>query len=191
LEFQVPIDITLGEVLETSLDAWGIVEGPNMIRHGRLRRHELCRYGFVRVPDDESGVDERVGYAWPSRLPVVQDDGTIEKIYAYEVTFRELLISSELDLIAGDVKRPYVYPKSPQGIIHDLILAPQFSEEMLHAAIAKVNELGGDAVRTARQVVANTERADNTVLEVTGNVGLILSIRKWLRKLKRQDKDLP
>ena len=182
LEFEISADVTLGEVLEAACDAWEIFEGPDMLKYGPTRTSELHRFGFIRVPDDEEGIDEQTGYAWPSKLPVARDDGTTEYVPAMEVTYRELLASSALGLIEGDVMRPYVYPKSPQGVPAAPSELANLSADAVRAAYASADQLGHQAVHLLRRIGPDVAEADAVAMTIYGHAEAVSRLRSWWRK---------
>lgn len=181
VEFEVSLDVTLGEVLEAACDFWGFVEGPHMKKMGVVRRSEFHRFGFVRVPEDEDGVDEQVDHKWPNQLPAVRKDGSVEPVPALDITFRELLVSSSFGLIPGDVTRPYVYPVPPQGVLTALGDLAHLSADAVQAVYAGLDSLGHEAAHTLHRLTPELTKADQEILNVSGNVGLFVTIRKWLR----------
>jgi hypothetical protein len=146
VEVRAGLDATLGDVLEAACDDMGIRPGNYMIDHGLTCRSELFRFAFVEPQSDRDGINPQSGYAWPGRLPAPDWDGNIVMTAALEVTVRQLLVSSELGLIRGDVTRPYIYPVKPQGaaqVIADLApLAPDIVRTTLNA----VKGIEGDTV---------------------------------------------
>lgn len=154
LEFEASLDVTLGEVLVAACQQWGIVEGAYMKKVGVELSDEFYRFGFVRVPEDIGGVGEQIGYKWPNTLPVARDDGSVKQLPAMEVMFRELLVSSQLALITGDVTRPYVYPMLPQGVL---------------APLGDVLHLTAEAVSLARESVDHLVKSTDHVLRSVGS----------------------
>jgi len=192
LEYEASLDVTLGEVLVASCQKWGIVEGAHMKKVGAKLVDEFYRFGFVRVPDDTGGVGEQIGYKWPNTLPVARNDGSVEQLPAMEVTFRELLVSSQLALIAGDVTRPYVYPVLPQGVLAPLDDVLHLTVEAVSLARANVDHLarstghvlrcvGPAAVKDVPKVVGKAANAYGQYAFLKALVGL------WQSRRKQQD----
>ncbi len=190
LEFEVSLDVTLGEVLVAACQAWGMVEGPHMKKTGAKLADEFCRFGFVRIPDDEGGIDEQVGYKWPSTIRVVRDDGSVENVPAMSVTFRELLASSSLGLVEGDVTRPYVYPVRPQGVTSVISDFSHISPDDVKAVYAGIDHLARrEASRILHRVGAPVEMEVRQIGETsmgpethTDKAG---GIRGWWRDRRR------
>jgi hypothetical protein len=111
------LDVTLGEVIEAACDAWRIEPGSEMEEYGATRRGQFHRFGFVNVERDAHGGDEQWGYRLPSELPIARESGTVERVPAMEITYRELLASSSLGILTDDVSRPYVHPVQPRAIL--------------------------------------------------------------------------
>ena len=84
-------------------------------------------------------MDVQEGYRWPSFLPVAREDGTVERFPALEITYRELLVSSSLHLLDGDVTRPYVHSVIPQGDVSQVVEIARVTAEAVRAAYASVD----------------------------------------------------
>lgn len=182
LEFEISTDVTLGEVLEAACDAWEIFEGPDMLKYGATRTGEFHRFGFVRIPDDEEGIDEQIGYAWPSKLPVARENENTEYVPAMKITYRELLASSALGLIEGDVMRPYVYPKSPQGTPAALSELVSLSADAVRAAYASADHFGHQTLHLLRRIGPGVAEVDATAMAIYGHVEVAGRLRSWWRK---------
>ncbi len=74
----------------------------------------LAQIGFYRSAD-EDGFDVQASYEWGDHLPVAGLDGTVTYRHFTDTTYEELLASTRLNLIQGDVTRPYICPSLPQG----------------------------------------------------------------------------
>jgi hypothetical protein len=83
-------------------------------------------------PEDRTGYT-RYGTRL-SKVAVASSDGVVELRDWHDVTYQELLVSSELGLIDGDVTRPYIHLTVPQGDIGPIIEAGQATAEAIRAA---------------------------------------------------------
>lgn len=162
---QVGIDSTLREVWSAACDAWDIHEGPDQIARGRTREREFRRVAFVDEQRDAQGADV---YSWGNQLNVARADGTVEKADAFDLTYRELLVASELDLIDGDITRPYVTPVIPQGDVGLLIEAARLTVEVIRAAY---NMLPQETARFVHLVSTTAPEAKKVYDEVSDEVG--------------------
>ena len=164
-EFEVSLDVTLGaKLLGAACDAWGIEAGPifsitadarEPVRPLRIRPAGAGRR-WRRCPRR---------YQWPWTLPVAREDGTVTQISAGEITYRELLAASELGLIEGDVRRPYVHPVIPQGGAGALIEAGRLTLEAIRAAYGTVDDSVGYAEHTLRLIRASLPEAHRVIDE--------------------------
>jgi len=197
-EFEVSLDVTLGEVLEVAGDAWGMRPGPGQFKYGTGPVRPV-RFGFVR-PDDASGVDSQIGYTFPRSLPVVKEDGTAELVLGSDVTFRELLVASRLGLLKGDVTRPYLHPSIPQGVGLEGELA-RLTIEAIQAAYRAVDTDVGFAEHTLRLIQTSWPSIKHTagaVVNEEERVGTavwplpwVWSCWNWLRNRRRPKGDDP
>jgi hypothetical protein len=154
-ELEVSLDVTLGEVFEVACDAWGIELGPDPLSQGDSRLNHFHRFNFVRPDRDAAGVDDKERNEWPSHLPIARESGDIELVFGTAVTFRELLASSSLGLIEGDVTRPYVDPVMPQGELESAIEVGRLTIEAIRAAYGAVDDAFGYGEHTVRLIRAS------------------------------------
>jgi hypothetical protein len=137
---EVSLDAKLGEVLGVACGAWGLRLGRDNLRRGRtIVERECARFGFVRSDRDVAGLTPQDGLRWPQTLPVAREDGSIQRVSGRDVSLRQLLVSSDLGLITGDVTRPYVHPVRPQGDPALVGAIAQLTAEAVHAAYAAVD----------------------------------------------------
>lgn len=184
--FQVSIDVTVGDVLEAACDSWGITPGPGMLRLGATRRSEFWRFAFVQEDHDKDGVDRQTGYKWPAMLPVVQSDGTITRSKGTEVSFRELIVSSTLGLVTGDILRPYVHPVRPQGTGDVVTQLTKITAEDARAAFALVDSVGHRAIHSLEFIRATLPRVNRDVDNVLDEVGRINLVSDGLKKIRKK-----
>lgn len=187
-DLEVSLDVTLGEVLEAACDAWRIDLGSEALEHGGVRANNFERFAFVR-PEDADGVDEQEGYRWPARLHIAREDGTVELVHGREITFRELLASSTLGLIEGDVTRPYVHPVIPQGDVGHAAEAARLTIEAIRAAYGAVDDATGFAEHTIRLVRASlpeVHKAAASAVDEGMRIGAIYVFGRWVRRQLRR-----
>lgn len=152
-EIEVSLDVPLGEVLALACDAWGIRPGPDMEKYSVPLETQFERFAFVRTERDAGGISEQAGYRWPPTIPIAREDGSMEKVHGTEVTFRELLVASDLGLIVGDVRRPYVHPVPPQGDIPSTVDAVRETVEAIRAAYSSVDEATGFGLESVERTI--------------------------------------
>lgn len=87
-ELEVSLDATLGEVIDTACDAWGIHLGPEADELGATRLEQFARFAFVVPGRDPRRIAEKDRYEWPDTLPVTRETGQLEQVPGLEVTFR-------------------------------------------------------------------------------------------------------
>ena len=184
LEVEVSGDVTLGDVFDAACDAWGIVPGPDQLKYeGSERRHEFCRFAFVRADRDADGIDPQEGYQWPSRLQVSRLNGAVELVRALDITIAELIVSASLGLIEGDPLRPYVYPVRPQGVGGITPEIVHVATEAIRAAYRALEGLTDGAEHVVRLVSVRApelnERA-NEVIDEGVRIGAVIALARWL-----------
>lgn len=115
IDLEAALDDRLGDVIDRAADRFGLVPGEEAVDLAGETRASACTgcIGFY-TDADATGFGESTISAWPSTLPVADDDGTVSQVPWEHVTYRDLLTSSEAGLIAGDVLRPYLVPFVPQ-----------------------------------------------------------------------------
>ncbi|NNN07923.1 MAG: hypothetical protein HKL85_01865 [Acidimicrobiaceae bacterium] len=192
LEYEASLDVTLGEVLVAACQKWGIVEGAYMTKVGAKLVDEFFRFGFVRVPEDTDGVGQQIGYKWPNTLPVVRNDGGVEQVPAMDVTFRELLVSSQLELTTGEVTQPYVYPVLPQGVPAPLGDVFHLTVEAVSLARANVDRLANSTDHVLRCVspalVKDVPKVEGKAANLYGQYAFLKALVSWWRsRRKRQN----
>lgn len=196
-DVDVSLDVTLGQVFAEACDAWRIAAGPDLLKRGGTREQQFVRFAFVQPDRDADGVDARRGYRWPRTLPIARENGTIEQVPALEITYRELLASSLLGLLEGDVTRPYVHPVIPQGPAGDFVEPLRLTLEAIRAAYTGVDHRFGVAAHTIIRLVdaslPTAERNSNEVVDEGVRIAAVFAFGKWLRKRLRhrhgRDKD--
>jgi hypothetical protein len=188
-ELEVSLDVTLGEAFGVACDAWGVELGPDARHHGTRRIDQFQRFAFVRPDQDAAGVDARESNRWPARLSIAREDGAAELVQGVEVTFRELLASSSLGLIEGDVTRPYVHPVMPQGDVGPAIEAARLTIEAIRAAYSAVDDATDYAEHTIRLVrtsLPQVHDAANTVVDEGIRIAAVVAFVHWVRKKLRR-----
>jgi hypothetical protein len=109
-------------------------------------------------------------------LPIAKETGQVEEIPWGEATYRELLASSSLGLIEGDVLlRPYITGSMPQGSGHEVVEA------------AKVTS---DAIRHAYALLPQTQSAVDNAIRLAFLAGAAKNVNLWRKKRadRRADK---
>lgn len=170
---------TLATVLDRAGDALGIAPGPDALKYAPPSvslsglSSMLFHIGFYR-PADEDGFNVREHYGWDNRVPLAALDGKVSYRSFRKVTYRQLIVSKSLNLIEGDVVRPYICPSTPQGDIPGLTEVARLTAEAIKAAYA-----GADiALEQARQ------HADDIQLAALG-----LGAARWMsRKMRSNEK---
>jgi len=193
-EIKVSLDVTLGEVFAVACDAWGLQMGADDARRGVTREREFFRFAFVRPDMDAAGVSAGDAYKWPPTLPVAREDGTVEQVPALQVTFRELLASSYLGILEGDVTKPYVHPVRPQGDPALIAAIVKLTVHAIHAAYAAVDARVGFAehiIRLVNSSAPTIKHAENEVIDEAQRWGWVVmivnSLRKRWRKRRKRD----
>ncbi len=185
VQVEVPVDGTMGEVFAIACDEWGLRAGPDLVKRGGTRESNFVRFAFVRPEVDAVGLSPQDGHRWPSSLPIARQDGTVEKVPGLQITFRELLASSSLGLLEGDVTRPYVHPVIPQGDPGTLIVVGKLTAHAIHAAYGALDARFGVVEHTIRPVISSVptvEHTANKVLDEAGRLALIYGGYKWVRE---------
>lgn len=168
-------DETLAEVIDRATEGLGLCLGPAHERYLIDRVSQwLVRLGFYR-PEDESAFDEQRMYGWPYLLPIAKEGGLVERIPWREATYRELVVSSSLGLIEGDVLRPYVSGSMPQGSAHEATEAAR---------------LTADAIRQAYALLPQARRTVDDVIRLAFVAGAVKALRSWRQRRfqRRADK---
>jgi len=194
VELEVSLDVKLGEVFEAACDAWGITAGPDLVRYEGTRSQQFQHFAFVRSEEDAQGLDATTGSRWPTALPVARQSGSVEVVPALGVSYRELLASSALELIRGDVKRPYVHPVMPQGEPGQALEVLRVTADAIKAAYAGVDDAVGYAEHTIRLVRASfpeMHRKADAVVDEGIRIGAVLGFAEWLRRKRRRRRSRP
>ena len=184
-EIDAGLDATLGDILVAACDALQILPGPDM-GDASKRRQELYRFAFVEEEADKDGIDSGVVYAWPSRLPVPISDGTISEVPGKEVTVRQLLAASELGLIRGDVRRPYLFPVTPQGAGQVVVELAKIAPEIVRSILTAVKGQEGELIRVVRTFPADLRHANSYVSANPIQSGAAVLASKGLWKMFRK-----
>jgi hypothetical protein len=189
-ELDVSLDVTLREVFEMTCDAWGLKLGPDRNERGGELATEFHHFGFVHPDRDSDGVEPGVVNRWPSSLPIAREGGETELVPALEVTYRELLVSSSLGLLDGDVTRPYIDPVRPQGDFGLVAEVARLTIDATRAAYAAVDESIGYAEHTIRLVsvfLPKIDRVAGQVIDEGVRIGVVIAFVQWIRgKLRRR-----
>jgi hypothetical protein len=190
-EFEVSLDVTLGEVFEAACGAWNIEPGPHLDEYGATLRDQFTRFAFVVEGRDPRVIADEDRYDWPETLPVARESGDVELVHGLDVTFRELAASSRLGLIEGDVTRPYVDPVIPQGEFGQIPEIVHLTIEAIRAAYVAVDAAVGVAEHTIRLIWASLPEIDRTadaVIEKGTHIGALYVFYRWIRKQLRLSK---
>jgi len=183
---EVGLDATLGDILEDACDALGILPGPDMARYDSTRRGEIVRFAFVDEEADKEGVESGIVYAWPSRLPAPDSDGTVSEVSGKDVTVRQLLAAGQLGLIRGDVTRPYLFPVMPQGAGQVAADVGNIAPEIVKAAVTSVRGVGGEFIRLVSTFPTDLQHGDEYVsahpIETATVVGLLGRLKRKFKK---------
>ena len=118
-EFEVSLDVTLGEVCVAACEAWGITLGDPS--YETTLAQQFHRFAFVK-PGEEDGLPDQLRYEWPPELPIAQETGAVERVFGGEVTYRALLASSELGLIGATFASLTSIRFIPQGEVETVEL---------------------------------------------------------------------
>jgi hypothetical protein len=130
-ELEVPLQATLGEVVEAALDGWGIRRGAD----DELREWPLYDQAYWMAfadPTDEHEFDRWDD--WTPNLPVALPDGSVEERRWAKVTYQQLLVAAELGMVRGDATRPYVRLVFPQGNAIAVVQGARATAEAIRAA---------------------------------------------------------
>ena len=166
---------TLAEVIDRAADGLGLQLGPAHEKYLIDRVSQwLARMGFYR-PEDDGAFEMQLMDGWPYLLPIAKETGQVEKIPWGEVTYRQLLVSSSLGLIEGDVLRPYISGSMPQGNAHEVVEA------------AKVT---ADAIRHAYALLPQTQSAVDNAMRFAFLAAIVKTFNSWRKKRaeRRADK---
>lgn len=189
-EIEVSLGVTLGEVLGVACDAWGLRLGPDNVQRGMtLAQNECARFAFVRPDRDAAGLTGADGLRWPSTLPVAREDGTVVQAPGLSVSFRELLASSDLGLIEGEITSPYVHPVRPQGDPALVGAVVHLTVQAIHAAYAAVDARVGVAEHVVRLVASSAPTVKHTsdqVIDEGERAVLAAASVGWLRRRWRK-----
>lgn len=168
-------DETLGEVIDRASVCLGLALGPAHEKYLTDRVSKwLSRIGFYR-PEDDKAFDVHRMYGWPDLLPIARVTGKVETIPWQEATYRELIVSSNLGLIEGDVLRPYISGSMPQGSAHEAVEAAKLTV---------------DAVRHAYALLPQAESVVGGAMQLAFLAGSVKNFRAWRknRAASRADK---
>lgn len=165
---------TLAEVIDRAADGLGLQLGPAHEKYLRDRVSQwLARMGFYR-PEDDGGFEVQRMYGWPYLLPIAKESGQVEKLPWRDVTYRQLLASSSLGLIEGDVLRPYISGSMPQGGAHEVV------------ETAKVT---ADAIRHAYALLPQTQSAVDNAMRFAFLAGTVKTFHSWRKKRAERHAD--
>jgi hypothetical protein len=166
---------TLAEVIDRAADELGLRLGPAHEKYLRSRVSDwLARMGFYRPQDDASFDGPRM-YEWPFLLKIARDTGVVEEVAWRDVTYRELIASSTLGLVEGDVLRPYICLSHPQGV------GP--------AEIAEGVRVTLEAIRHAYAALPDTRNPVDDILRISGLATTANALSGGVAKLKRRRAD--
>jgi hypothetical protein len=184
VDLEVSLNDTLGDALETACAMMGFDVGTDGEMHGHIRNSQIGRIGFVNPDRDLHGVDHEILYKWPHELTVAREDGHVEDVPWREVTFRELLASSALGLVEGDVTRPYIYTGIPQGNPSPIVELARISVEMIHDAYRDVESSAGAIDRTIhllRHATPGISRYANSTMDEGTRIYTAYKLSRWIR----------
>jgi hypothetical protein len=184
-EFEVSLDVALGEVIHAAYDALGMLPPDGILRG------TPARFGFVQEEDAVAGVIRSTSYQWPRTLPVARLDGTIEEVAGSEILCRDLLASSRLGLIEGDVTRPYLQPSVPQGVGGLETEATRLAAEVVTAIYRAVDSDVGTAKHVLQLIRVSIPRITNLVdstIDEGVRIGALFTFINWLRRKRRMRK---
>jgi hypothetical protein len=162
---------TLGQVIDRAADELGLRLGAahEKLLHTRVSEW-LNRMGFYR-PDDDEPFDEHRMYDWPRLLTIARESGVVEEVPWPEVTYRELVASSRLGLVEGDVLRPYISGSMRQGGPQEIAEGVRVTVEAIHHVYA--------ALPDARSPVDDLLRISGLVSVAQGVVGGRRKFKAW------------
>jgi hypothetical protein len=112
----------------------------------------------------------------------------VEQVPGLRITFRELLVSSSLGLLEGDVTRPYVHPVIPQGDPGTLIVVGKLTAHAIHAAYGALDARFGAVEHTIRPLASSLPTAVHTTDEVVDDgvrVAAVVAFVRWLRRIPK------
>ena len=188
-EFEVSLDAALGEVIDAACDAWDIKPGRYMIEHHVTRQSQFTRFAFVVAGRDPYLVADEDRYEWPDRLPAARETGEVEQVPGLEITYRELLASSSLGLIEGDVTKPYVDPVIPQGEFGHVLEYARLTVEAIKGAYSGVDDTFGYVEHTIRLISRSLPEVDRTadhVIDEGIRIGALYAFYRWMRRRLRR-----
>jgi hypothetical protein len=184
----VSVDTTLGDVFLRACNVWGLRIGEARESQKAGWAANFVRFAFVRPEDSSRGLTASDGHRWPPTLPIARPNGAVEQVPGLEATIRELLASSALGLIEGDVTRPYVHPVSPQGDPHTLIVVGKLTAHAIHNTYAALDAKFGPSVHAGEHVVRTADAASEKVIDDGLRIAAVVAFARWIRGLLKREK---
>jgi len=181
---EASLDATLGQVLDAACKAWGFEAGPEQTKWESHSHY--ARIGFVLPEHEAHGVTPAESYRWSGEFPITREDGTEARLTAHEVTYRELLVSSALGYIEGDVTRPILQPSIPQGSAIPWPELIVYGGDVIRATYASLDAFFGQAEHVLHVVSAAAPTIHRDVDEVIDDGTRIAAVAALVKKLKTE-----
>jgi len=184
----VPVDVSLGDVFRRACEEWGLRIGEATSAQKAGWASNFVRFAFVRPDDCSRGLVASEGYRWPATLPIARETGVVEQVPGLEVTLRELLASSALGLIEGDVTRPYVHPVLRQGDPGTLIVVGKLTAHAINHAYAALDAKFGPTIHAGERLVSTANATSSKVIDEGVRGAALVAFARWIRTLVKRDK---
>jgi hypothetical protein len=190
-EIEAPLDATLAEVVDAAAEAWGLIPISKHPASPSRMSEEMFRLGFVRE-EDVGGTPLGMSNRWSWAVPIAKRDGSVQRVPWQRITLRELLVSSSLGLIDGDVTRPYIHPVRPQGGPGEIGEAVHVAAETVRAAYDALPAVVDATAHGLRVLSASAGSVNHAIGKAAQEAepywffGTILyAVRRWIRHARK------
>jgi hypothetical protein len=140
--------------------------------------------GFVTPRNETETITPQESYLWRGKVAVVLEDGSRDLLETHEVTYRQLLATSALGLVDGDVTRPIIQPSIPQGAGGTLLELVEYASHLAPTVYSEIDKFFGYAEHTITVVAAAAPRIDRVANEIVDEGVRIAAVATSIAKLR-------